>query len=362
MLARVIPDSPADGAAGRAVRFRRWRGLLAWLRRHETVLWWVHSGWALALGIGVMWLGSRNFAILRVAFYQIAFIWLTSLALPFVLEHRRVGPRLAVWLRLAVNYVHKNLYQQLLFFALPVYYASVTLGSRNAWFLAVLAVSATLSTFDVVYDRHLSVKRGLTAVFFAFNLFALANVALPVLWSVSNAWAMRVSALLAITGFATIRFPPRDLSRRPVLVVVAVVAVLLIVVLERGRGYIPPAPLQLASAEFGGAVSRSTFAVGRPVHWLTPAWRGQLHAVTAIRAPLGLRDRVRHRWSLDGSPVFTSAAYTVTGGSARGFRLWTAVTLRDLRPGQEVRVDVETEAGQLIGRARLPVRETPPGP
>ena len=361
MLAAVMPSAPEDEPARPAAWCTRGRAALGWLHEHETVLWWVHSAWALALGIGVMWLGARNFAVLRVAFYQIGFIWLTSLALPLVLQHRHVGPKLGARLRLAVNYVQKNFYQQMLFFVLPVYHGSATWSSGNVLFVVVVAVSATLSTFDVVYDRHLSVKRGLTALFFAFNLFALVNVALPVLWSVSNAWAMRASAVAAIAGFATIRFHPRDLARRNVLVVVATAALLLVVVLERGRAYIPPAPLQLTTADFGATVNRASLAVGGPVDVLTPAWRGQLHAVTAIRAPLGLRDRVRHRWSVDGRPVFTSSAYTVTGGRARGFRLWTAVALKDLQAGQVVRLDVETEAGQLIGRARLPVRDLPPG-
>lgn len=361
MLALVESSSTPD-AEDPVGWIERWRAVTSWLHRHETVLWWVHSAWALAFGIGVMWLGSRNFAVLRVAFYQIVFIWLTSLFLPFVLEHRRVGPRLAAWLRLAVNYVQKNFYQQMLFFALPVYFGSVTWPSRNALFLIALAVSAVLSTFDVVYDRHLSVKRGLAALFFAFNLFALANVALPVLWSVSNAWALRASTLVAIVGFATIRLRLRDLTRGPMLALVAAAAVLLLALLELGRTYIPPAPLQLASAEFGTGVSRGTLSVAEPLKDLSPSWQGRLHAVTAIRAPLGLSDRVRHRWSIDGRQVFASATYTVTGGRAPGFRLWTAVTLRDLRAGQVVRVDVETEAGQLIGRARIPVREATGAP
>ena len=103
-------------------------------------------------------------------------------------------------LRLVINYFSKNFYQQLLFFLLPIYYASSTGWSLNLLFVAFLAVSALTSTFDVVYDRHLSVRRGLTAVFFAFNLFACINVMLPVLWSISNRIALPVSAVLAVAG------------------------------------------------------------------------------------------------------------------------------------------------------------------
>jgi len=160
MLAAVMPSAPEDEPARPAAWCTRGRAALGWLHEHETVLWWVHSAWALALGIGVMWLGSRNFAVLRVAFYQIGFIWLTSLALPFVLQHRprRSEARCAAPPRRQLR--PEELLQQMLFFVLPVYHGSATWSSGNVLFVVVVAVSATLSTFDVVYDRHLSGEAG----------------------------------------------------------------------------------------------------------------------------------------------------------------------------------------------------------
>ena len=46
------------------------------LHRHQDKLWWFHSFYSLLLGVGVMWLGTRHFAYLRVAVFHIAFIWL----------------------------------------------------------------------------------------------------------------------------------------------------------------------------------------------------------------------------------------------------------------------------------------------
>ena len=78
-------------------------------------------------------------------------------------------------MRLVVNLFNKNLYQQVLFFVLPIYYGSATGWSLNFIFVTLLAISALLSTLDVVYDRHLSTRRSLTAPFFAFNLFAFVQ-------------------------------------------------------------------------------------------------------------------------------------------------------------------------------------------
>ena len=107
------------------------------LRRHQDKLWWFHSSYSLLLGIGVMWLGTKNFTYLRLAVFHIAFIWLSSLALPLLARlrsacrsdwHRR--------LRLLINYFQRNFYQQLLFFILPIYYLSATWGAGNMLFVA----------------------------------------------------------------------------------------------------------------------------------------------------------------------------------------------------------------------------------
>ena len=186
----------------------------SWFQRHKGKLWWLHSIYALLFGVGIMWLGARNYNFLRVTVFHVGFIWLSSLYLPKLLNHPRLSPRWAGRLRLVVNYFNKNFYQQVLFFILPIYYGSATVSSGNVIFVLFLTISAVLSTLDVVYDRHLSVRRGLAALFFSFNLFALINVMLPVLWSIGNNWATRVSAVFAALGFVTI-FHPFSQVRSP---------------------------------------------------------------------------------------------------------------------------------------------------
>jgi hypothetical protein len=46
----------------------------------------------------------------------------------------------------------------------------------------------------------------------------------------------------------------------------------------------------------------------------------------------------------------------MTGGREEGFRLWTACVFDGFSPGAELRLDLETEGGQLIGRAGLKTR------
>jgi hypothetical protein len=195
----------------------------------------------------------------------------------------------------------------------------------------------------------------MAGVFFAFNLFACANVALPVLWSVSNATAMRLAALLAFAGFATLAVRVHHLRRLRVMAALLAAGLGLFGLLEWGRRIVPPAPLRVVESGFGTSVDRPTrMLVGR-VTALPAGWSGTLTAFTAIKAPLGLRDRVRHRWSVGGRDVRVSPYYLVAGGRDPGFRLWTAATLGPVAPHAVVQVDVETEGGQLVGRVHLPV-------
>jgi hypothetical protein len=343
------PDRPREAFA--RTWQRRTAPLMAFLERNEKLLWWLHSVYALLLGIAVMWLGSRNFNVLRVVLFDIAFIWISSLFLPAIAQSTRLTPKWQARVRLVINYFNKNFYQQLLFFVLPLYYSSTTLGSRNTFFVGLLALSAVLSTMDIVYDRYVSARWPLTAVFFAFNLFACINVMLPVLWSVSNYWALWISGALALAGFATILYRwsgwPRS-SEKWTLVATALALAGMIFFL---RQFIPPAPLSLGNVEFGRAIR--ALSIAEPLRTLPAPGSGKIVALTAIQAPLGLRENVRHAWFLDGKLLYASPYYPVTGGREEGFRIWTQITWKDSLNGNQLVLDVETRGGQLIGRARL---------
>ncbi len=323
------------------------------LNRHGDKLWWLHSSYSLALGIGVMWLGTKHFGYLRVAVFHIAFIWLSGLALPRISRWRRIPENWRPRLRLLVNYFQRNFYQQLLFFILPVYYLSATWGAGNMLFVLLLAASAVLATMDIVYDRFLSVNGRLLAVFFAFNLFACINVMLPVIWNFKNSTALRLSALLALAGFATFALTLHGARTRDRWLLVVIAALLLASVSEVGRPLIPPAPLRLLYSGFGTEMDAQSKRLSGPLLELPAGGSNKIYALTAIQAPLGLRDRVGHRWFLDGRLVYASPFIRLNGGRKEGFRFWTFRTLKRIAPGARLRIDVRTEAGQLIGRARI---------
>ena len=95
------------------------------------------------------------------------------------------------------------------------------------------------------------------------------------------------------------------------------------------------------------------FQVTGPIDTLPVGWSGPVYGVTAIYAPLGLRDLVCHRWYRDGRLVFASPFYRLEGGRPEGFRLWTMAPATDVHPGTRLSVEVWTEAGQLVGRGTI---------
>jgi len=327
--------------------------LKTFIEEHEAGLWWIHSSWALAFGVGVMLLGASEPSYARIIMFHVGFIWLSSLFLPVLLRIPRLSGRWSGRIKLAINYLNKNFYQQLLFFSLPIYYLSATFWSRNLVFLALLAVVAILSTLDIVYDRHLSVKWPMAALFLAFSAFASVNVMLLVLWAISNSLALYLSALFALGLFASMVYRFTPLRGRPFWVSLGACALGILLIARLTAPLVPPATLSLGDATFAAAVDPGSRQPLKTFASLPAGYQGRLTALTPIRAPFGLTEYVRHRWYLDGKLFFTSAPHEFRGGRSTGFRFWTAIKLKPGMAPKSIRVDVETATGQLIGRVYL---------
>lgn len=328
--------------------------LAEFFKKHGDKFWWFHSFYALLFGVGVMWLGSRNFSYIRLAIFQLGFIWITSLILPFLHRIQKIPPQWKHRFRLLVNYFNRNFYQQILFFVLPIYYQSTTLNSKNFIFILLIAVSAVLSTLDIVYDRFISIKGMVISLFFAFNLFLSINVMLPILWNIRHIHATRISALLAFMGFSTFCFRLLNVKVWKKWLIVCCSALMMLVISEWGRPFIPPAPLKLIDFQFGTAINRATLTIQEPVADLPAGFSGKIYVMTSVYAPVGLSDRIHHSWYLNGKKIYQSKFFDFIGGKKTGFRMWTFFTLKNIPPNSTLGVDVETQAGQPIGRSYIP--------
>src|SRR5690349_24049482 len=129
------------------------------LRRIIKSIWWFHSFFALSFGLGAMLFARRGLAYADKVLLVLMLSWL----LMFVALRFIVGPAnrsetenvIKKGIRLSANYIIKQLYQQMLFFQVPLYASSETwsLSSFNWWITPILLVCGVVSTLDLVFDN-----------------------------------------------------------------------------------------------------------------------------------------------------------------------------------------------------------------
>jgi hypothetical protein len=258
----------------------------------------------------------------------------------------------------AADYTIQTLYHNLLLFVLPAYYAAATLDSPNAVFLAVVAAGALVTALDPVYRRLVQPRPWLNHALLGFSIFAALNVALPLV-GVRPILALEGSAGLAALALAPAfrRAGASGWLRAHAQALGA--ALVALVLVWYARELVPPAPLFLARAVVARAVAGmepvepaddGTLAAATVLEW------GELAAYTAVYAPAGVRQAIRHVWWRDGELMAWVALPTpVMGGRMQGFRTYSRYT--EFKPPMAGRyhVDVVTASGQLIGRLRFTV-------
>jgi hypothetical protein len=326
------------------------------LRRNFHRLQWLHSIWALLLGIGVMFFFQRDFKFVRLILGYLLLIWIASLILHWESERFGLTEESHPKVRRIVLYMIQNFYHEMLFFLLPLYYLSTTFPSRNMLFFIVVVACALVASFDVVYWKWM-IQRGLYfQVFYALVLFSCFNIFIPVLTGIRNGYSLYIAGALACLGFATLNRPPREwfsLQSAFRLSAGMVVSMGLLFLL---KSFIPPSPIYLLDADFGLGFDRQSFSITGPVRSAAQLGSSaRIYALAAVKAPLGIYERVSVKWYRNGEKVSEGRVVELAGGREKGFRLWSGLPLADRTPAQ-YRIDVTTESGQLIGRAVLPAR------
>ncbi len=326
------------------------RPLLQWVRR------WGVSIASLGGGLLTLFVFRRDLPRAAWIIGYVLLLWLLVALLAQVrdaLETR--GHRFVVG---AADYAVQTLYHAILLFLIPAYWATTTLTSGNAVFLAVLVVLALLATFDPWYRALVLPRPWATGVFFLASIFGALNVALPLV-GVSPRWALMVSAFGAILGLTPMVRRRLSWPWASAVGVMAIVAMTGAWLAFLGRAFIPPAPLSLGRGAIALAVHDGA-PQGRLHGAITASAlreNGGLVAYTPIHAPAGLRQPVAHVWRLRGRVVDVVSLTPVRGGRREGYRTFSRKTGFPAEPVGRWSVDVVTESGQLIGR--LSFRVTP---
>ena len=332
-------------------------------REHGRKLWWLHSAYALGLGVSVVAFAQKGFDHARWLSVTLVVAWLLvvgffriygSGASQASMEAAGSKTRFRFF---ALTYVLKNLYQGMLFFLLPFYWHSTTFGAPNEWFVVLLGVCAILSTLDIVFDRYLMKWRSLASVFHGITLFGSLNLVIPALFpDTRTLTTLLFAAGIAAVGVWTLHAPVRALKSKMYmgLVVASIIASLGVAYVARAA--IPPVPMHLSYEAVGPMLTKDG-RLAMEVTTLHSSVITQLLAVTDVVTPGGSGDRLHHVWRRDGAMI------AMTGSASRQKTKEGNIRLQSSLLGKELpkslaghwTVDVETEDGQLVGRASFVV-------
>ena len=255
----------------------------------------------------------------------------------------------------ATEYTVQTLYHAVLLFLLPAYWAATTLGSPNVLLLLLLTALALLTTFDPWYRAVVRPRPWIGYVIFAVSTFCALNLALPLVGMAPFA-ALLIAAWLSVVGLTPAVRRARRWRWTTTLLVTTIAGFAVAAAAGRWCVVIPPAPMFLAGAELGWTVGTAdALEPTAGAIRATDLHERGLVARTAIYAPAGLRQPVEHVWRRNGEIVNVVRLTPVQGGRRDGFRTFSRKTSFPADAVGRWRVDVTTEAGQLIGRLRFRV-------
>jgi hypothetical protein len=351
------PVTPVDGKAAAPA------GLRGFWKRHHGKLWWIHSAWALTLGVIVMAFAAKGFAYSRWLLLSLVAIWAVTFLVFRIFGVGRARKLDGVTTKLGffvMTYVLKNLYQTMLFFLLPFYFKATTFSSRNAVFFGLLALCAFLSTMDVIFDRVVMRWRSVAAVFNAITLFACLNVSLPALLpSLRSSWVVLWAAGITVVVFWLFHVPLRVLRHPVGLIVFALCIAGGVAGAWYGRAAIPPVPNYVKSGEVGPAL-RPDGRLASNLDAIEVDKLETLYAEFDVVVPTGEAGDLRIAWRCGGKALRGEApATTYHAGPTKGIVRMRSRLARDRMPLDPVgrwSVEVVTDEGRLVGRRTFEVR------
>jgi hypothetical protein len=346
--------------------------LRSFTRLHGKKLWWLHSAYALGLGITVVTFAQKGFdharwlAITASAAWLLVVLFFRLFGSGRLQSHAHAGSSPKTKLRFfAMTYALKNLYQGMLFFLLPFYWKSTTFWSPNAWFVLLLGTCALLSTLDIVFDRVVFKFRALASVFHGVALFGCLALVVPALFpDTRTLWSLLIATGITVIAFWTIHMDLKMLRDKRWLGLFAVTLGAAIAIAYAGRSAVPPVPMYVAHGAVG-PILLPDGRLGMQVRDLHPSVIDKLIAITDVVVPGGKGDRLQHAWRHDGHEVHRATESTLrveptSESTDKGtLRLRSGLTSGQL-PAQLVgswSVDVETQDGQLVGRVSFGVAD-----
>lgn len=330
------------------------------LARLVRKLWWLHSGFALSFGVGIMLFARAGLAHADKVMIALLASWLLLfVALRFIVgpANRRSGEGLAKKsIRVATNYIIKQFYQQMFFFLTPLYASSTTwsLASRNWWIAPLLFLCAVVSTLDLVFDHFIMERRWLASVIYGFAMFALLNVLLPLVIHCDHLTGLIVAAAATPTFVAVLSFSVRAVfSPKGAVLTLAVTGAMLAAVWF-GRVAIPPAPLVMPESTIGHGEPGQYECLPASKHRIRADQLEKLRCGSMLREPGGVKESIVHVWKLRGIELARIKPDRIDCDGAVFLSYFPNENHPD-DPAGKWSCEVFTVNGQLVGRRRITV-------
>lgn len=342
------PAGSEGASARRAAEF--WR-------RHRRTFWILHSLWALATGILVLWLAHERYGFIR---WVVGFLGLTWLSTLYFGRHGAGEPAAepaSSFGHGVASYLTRVMYQETLFFLLPFYVYSSVFPSWNVTLPLIMAGLAVLACLDLVFDRWLRERPVFGLVFFMLVAFAALNLLLPMLLSIGPGLATPAAAAIAAASTVPLAARGGKRSTGAHVGTGAAVGVMLAVALWAPQ-VVPPVPLRLVGVTFARDLDRQTLATSGDVSGVVDAASlpHGLVVVASVFAPSNVPASVALDWYRDGRLVRSSRDVQIVA-HAGGFRFWEALRPTEvaLAPGV-YRVMLRTLDRRIFGTAGIELR------
>jgi hypothetical protein len=243
---------------------------------------------SLGLGLVTVLLVHRGagYAPVAVAFLLVG--WMLALALRRWLDATKAadddesGGRLRRLLPRAAATASVGLYQNVLFFLVPIWAASATWPTVNVVFPILLAAMALFSCFEYPYRALVLERPAVLGVFSAVTLFAALVPASAVLLDIPLRFALAGSALVAGLATAIGVVPVRRLGWRKGLPVMLGALGLSMGILVSAGPFLPPVPVVCVGRDAGTGIAGREL-VGRADSF--PTGTGRMYAWFSVAAP-----------------------------------------------------------------------------
>lgn len=330
------------------------------LKRILRKLWWLHSGFALSFGIGVMLFAraglehADNVMVALLASWLLLFVALRFIVGP---ANRRDDDGLAKkGIRVATNYIIKQFYQQMFFFLTPLYASSTTwsLASKNWWIAPLLLVCAVISTMDLVFDHFIMERRWLASMMYGVAMFALLNVLLPLVVECDHLTGLIIAAAATPASVAVLSFSVRSVFSPQGAVLTLVTTGAMLAAVWFGRAAIPPAPLVMPESTIGHGQPGQYECLPASKHRIAADQLASLRCGSMLREPGGMKESIVHVWSFGGVEL---ARVTPERVDCDGivFRSSFPVDKLPSDPVGKWSCQTVTMSGQLVGMRRFQI-------